>query len=339
MMNLNEMMDCIDLKKEEIAKAVSLAFANGSKIRVEEYYPLCLKKINESKVFIFKSSNHTRKSHDNGINDILDKMSVFLGYSARDRFYRRVSSYPIESFEVAKDSSFSLDSAYYSCRDIFYLLGVTYQNFVDMHDRLGEDKTIEFIKLAMELRSRNKLREVKQMFFSLSDTCGFFKGLNKISKLVDRCNIKSIDELLSLHTEISSCFVDVSKLGKQEIEIIEENKNKLVNRFGSKNIVKNHIKMNRLRKDIELIYNNEIIKACLNNSNLNEFFKKHNLSFTGKNLKVVMSLYFHMNGSLGFNTRVNFEEGRQTVSIIKILQCGRGLILRIKLLYMNLYTV
>ena len=75
MIDLNKVMDDIDSKKEEIARVISLSFAEGNETLAEKEFPYIYEIIKNSHFFVFKTSKEKMEnSYVKGVNRLLEEM-------------------------------------------------------------------------------------------------------------------------------------------------------------------------------------------------------------------------------------------------------------------------
>jgi len=288
-----QFVDEIISKKREIARAIALGFADGDEEKAKAYFPSFYKKIMDSKMFILEGEQVTNK-YEKNIEDLLRKISGYIGYSVNETFYRKESvAYlfdPLKARNVAdipKEVEEQLHKAYLSASKTFLRLDVTYGDFINVFRREGFEHSIRLAKEVKNLQKKTKMSELKTTFSTFFGVVRFDRTLSAFGNMTKEYNITSIDDLMKFHTEISSFFVDTSTLTEEEKKIIEENKKDFINRVNDKSIANNLGKLDRIRRDCEKIFNDKFTKNLFFDTNLKDFFDRYSISLSEENLRVI----------------------------------------------------
>ena len=323
MTDLNVIMDSIDSSKENIARAIALAFANGDDNKASYYYEDFLKSINDSRAFVFKKYENVYTSYGKKLEGILNKISDFLGEDVKEKFYKKrdyrrsYSDCKINLKVIDGDDLLKLNFNYYFNENMFLRIGVTYYKYITIYREKGVEKAIELSKLVKSLKRLDRFHELKASFSEKQDRKEFFSQIYKVPEMIQKYNIESIGDIMSFYTEICSCLVDEANLGEEEKIFVNDNRTKIINRMGNEELVNNRKELKKIKKFVESMCENEFTKKLIIDSNLNDFFVRHGISVTKKNLEQALFLFLCSHFSAGVNTRIKFEEGAFNVSIFK----------------------
>ena len=84
--NLDAYMDEIEAKKDEIGRAIALAFCDGNKDRLQPMYKFVKASLDSNKLFIFKTTK-TKSVYEKEVENILDNISSYIGQNVNCFFY------------------------------------------------------------------------------------------------------------------------------------------------------------------------------------------------------------------------------------------------------------
>jgi hypothetical protein len=315
MFDLDKVIDEIDLNLEEISWAISMAFADGDEEKANSYYPNFYSSIKESQFFIVKRT-HTTNKYFLGVKSMLSELSDYTGYDVNNMFYGGTSFSALylperelvdKNKEIPKKDEYRLRLAYFSSMRTFKRIGMPYSTFIDLYKDRGLDYIIKLSEMIKRLEMKTTFYRFKENVSRASDFYDFKSVIKISSKLIEDYNVRSVDDLKKLYTEVSSYFVDYESLTENEKKIIDDNRNSFLTRVYDKSIVDNPVELKQLRNRIERIYDNLIMRDCLQQSNIGDFFERYNVKFNGVNFKSIMKNYCYVYDVIGFCKLAKFN--------------------------------
>lgn len=325
-MNVNDMMDSINSNKGEIARAISLAFADGNEEKSKNYFDFFYKSIGESKIFIFKNNDFMGPSEI--VNIKLDKISDLIGYDVRkktligEKTTLKNLFFDYKEFGILKQDYLKLETMYLFNQDAFVRLGISFADFIKDYKEKGLDHSLKLVSLIREVKRLSYFAELGSVLNDKKENVAFRFSSMGLPSIVKKYNIKSLDDVREFYKEICASLIDVSVLNEQEKIIIEEKKEQLKRRLQVSNL--NYFELKKIKKKLEELYKNENMNKCINESNLMDFFARNNLKFTKSNLETAFFLYYTVNDTIAYNTRIEFDEGTFNFSIFKESALKKG---------------
>ena len=313
MKDLNRFMDEIDAKKAEIAKVVSLAFAEGNVDKAKEYFPLFYKRMSETKTFIFKSNYDIGKSsYNKEIDSLLKDISNDIGFNVSDYFYQGhvvIATSLNRELDIPKKDLMLVKKIYDEHEKMLMKLGITYSSCLKMYREKGIYGCMQLSKKVERLEKKLFMGKLKNRFSIISDSIKFRLIQGEAGKVIEKYDVKSLDDLMTLYTEVSSFYVDTSSLSEEEIKLVEENKKSFISRVKDKSYLDSPKKLDNLRETLEKIYSNESMRMCLEDSNISDFFDRVGIELNEENLKLVFGEYLYVHTVDGVRNIIEYSNG------------------------------
>lgn len=306
-------MDEIENKKEEIARVISLSLAEGDLNKANAYYFFSFyNKIFSVKPFIFKA-NDVKNNYYEKIDSLLYKIMEYTGISVKDNFYNKNSieySFIENDVDVSDVSNGDVKKAYllYSKNSKMFLkLGITYKQFIDLYNRYGLEHVFELSKLVSVLKKKSFMYDVKYKLSGKKAFWDFKLNVSELGGIIDKYHIDSTRDLMDFYSELSSFFIDTSNFNEKEKKIVEENKQKFIDRVGNKKIINDHKELKRLKSMIESMYKDKMLLNCFYKANLGDFFDRYKFDFNKENLQKIIKFYIYAYGVSAFQTFTKFD--------------------------------
>lgn len=309
-------MDDIDFKKEDIAKAISLAFADGDKFKAEKEFPYIYETIKNCKHFIFKNtSSLSGNSYSKSIDSLLDEIDKRIGYfSVKKSFYNPDKFSFKGDFLQANTSGVDenlvdkLKKAYFSNKKIFLRLGISYQAFIILAVKNGEENAIELAGLVKKLAVKSKMYKLKSFFSNYQDLANFKISAASAFEVIDDFKVDSLDDIFKIYTLVSSFFVSKSDLNDKEEQIIEENKLKLKKIIKNPELINSESYILKLKEKLERVFQARMFTDMLEFSNCKDFFKRYGFEVSGDNLLILSREYYYSYNVSGFRSVNKFDK-------------------------------
>lgn len=310
--DLNKFCDCIDSKKEEIAWAVAMAVTDGNEERAKHHFPFFLESMNNTKSFIFKTID-SKNDYVLSVDKMFEDIENILGVeNLKENFFdkSRVSEvlYPKDDLDfIPKKEQEKLRKAYSSNSKTFTKLGVSYASFVKIYREKGLDIAIDLAKKVRLLEKKTSMYETKNGWARFKELFQFNLAKSSLGDLIEDYNVVSVDDLMSLYSEVCSFLLDPNSLSEEEKNMVEDNKKNFSYRTKCTTIIDDRQRLLLLKKKIEKVYSNKMMNACLEQSNIKDFIERNNITLTKSNLEVVINLYCYVYNVDGFYTRAKFD--------------------------------
>lgn len=312
---LEEVVQDIDNKKDEITRAIALAFADGDEKKANSFYNSFFNYISASKFFILRTLN-LKSSYEKDIDLILDELESYLGYSIKNLFYRDdQNAFSLDFFKANvtninfKDLK-KLEKIYSVYQDLFMKLEISYQKFIDVYKQYG----FVFVEVIKKLHNKIQMKEFKNKISIVKDYAEFVSLSTRLFYFVDEYNISSLEDLQNFYVEVSSFFVNEDLLSEKEKIIINQNKIKFQNR--NENFITDIEDIKSLKIIIEKFFNSQLIKAYLEKSNIGDFFSKYNIPFTYSNYMYFYNIYNKLFNYDGLNFYFELNGNFQNITIL-----------------------
>lgn len=281
MIDLNKCIDLIDSRKEEIAKAISLAIADGDKKKAEQYFPCFYESIDETRVFIFQDkeiSNGYRKQ----VNSLIEEINKCIK-SNNDQIITYIGDYEKKL----------LQDKYNKLEKTLKKVDISYETFLDIYRNCGMHQIDKLCRLTKKLKNKIIFYNLKLEFDVVCLSFGFSKLSKDLFEIVDRYDLKSIDELMDFYTGISSYLFE-GEFDNKDIELIHrENIEKFICKLDNRDILDNRKELKKLKFSLEKIYENNLMQLFLENTNFKDFFDRYNIAFTEDNFRKVRNNYMY----------------------------------------------
>lgn len=319
MRDLNLIMDEIDSKREMIAKAISLAFCDGDADKAKLVYPSIIKSIMNTKLGVIKTNDHSKSNYDREIDELLDDIDSYIRIDAKKAYFEPPVHFafnPLESKSVKEfdeDLQKKLEKAYLGGIKVFLKVGVSFEDFVKLYTLYG-DKSLKAAKTAKILQRKLVFSSWKRAYSLEKERFEVKEFISQFGDVVNEYSVKSLDDLMTLYTEISSALMDVSSLGEEEKKIVEENRMKLYRRIGSS--VLNNDDLLYLKKRIEALYENYSMGKCLKASNMNELINRFGLTLDKEVFRHFTSFYGYVHTVDGFNVNSKIHGKRMNFTFL-----------------------
>lgn len=304
MRDLNIIMDEIDSKKEMIAKAISLAFCDGDMFKAKAMYPSIVQSIRNTYVGVIKTNEHDKSNYDREIEELLDDIDSYIRIDAKKTYFEPPVHFafnPLESRSVKEfdeNMQKKLEKAYLGGIKVFLKVGVSFEDFVMLYKLYGE-KALKAAKTAKILQRKLIFSSWKRAYSLEKERFEVREFISQFGDVINEYSVQSLDDLMTLYTEISSVLMDGSSLGEEEKKIIEENRMKLYKRTG--NVLINQDDLLYLKKRIEDLYANYSMGKCLKESNMNELISRFGLTLDKEIFRHFTSFYGYVHTVDGFN--------------------------------------
>lgn len=227
---------------------------------------------------------------------------------------------PLEAKDIGDipvDEERKLHNAYLSCSKMFLELDITYGDFVDVYKREGFENAINLAKNVKMLQKKIKMYELKNNFSILCDCINFNGTLNLFDNIVKQYNIVSIDNFMKFYTEVSSFFVDESALNDEEKKIIEDNKKDFMKRIKDKKLVDNISELEKIKRDCETIFNDEIAKKIILDTNVRDFIERYSIPLTKENLEEIVRICLHTIQADGTRTFLKLDGKYESIVFVR----------------------
>ncbi len=304
-MQYSDVLEKINSKKGEIARAIAMAYANGDVKKFEELYPSVYLAIKETKEDIF-NSDKTKNGYALKVDSLFREINEIVGFDT----FAFVSKKACLSNTVIKNDYYMSDVKNNYCVDIYkhnrnkYIkYGISLDTLMKIYSEKGYE---EVVRLNNLMEKANKLI-VAYNFKDYLCTFYEFTTLNNYSfgliNFMNKYNIKSFDDVLEFRKELVS-FISNRDNPLME-ETIERNKNKVYNRLGKEISSK---EANKIIKKIDFLLKNSFIKDIVMKKEVASFFKKYGYKPTLHNISGFVNVYLNLSLSWGVCTILKMSD-------------------------------
>jgi len=305
----------IEDKREEIAYAIAMGYANGDEEIARKYYERFSDKlVNNTRVFIFDVENFN-STYVKEVNNLVKELGNFLVDPYFHENYLNNFRLAKPPSKVAKLKSISLYSEVTECEKLYAQKEelytkhlIPYSVFFRLYNSGGVEKINQLNYLIRRLDKKESMYDFKNYISNFCDSLKLSTMNKKFSKLIETYKLNGFDDLLTLNTELDSFMLDEKSLGLKERKIIEESRENFRRRIGAKeDYLIDKKEITKIKKDIEQVYNYNFYKNLFENSNLKEFFDKNGYGYNLNNLKETFGLFFGVMGSTGIHSLRNLN--------------------------------
>lgn len=308
-------MDDIDSKKKDIAYAISLAYADGDKVKAENEFPYIYETIKNCKHFIFKNtSDFNANSYSKSVDHLLDEIDKKIGYFSVKKSFYNPKKFVFKNDPLQGDSKgldervvSKLKSSYFHNKKMFLRLGISYQTFINIAISKGQENVLELTSLVKKLEFKSKMYKLKSYFSNYQDLMKFKISSENAFDVIDDFKINSLDDLLVLYTGVSSFFVNMDDLDDNEKKIIMSNKIKLKKMIKDPKLLESERYILKLKEKLEKMFSSSMFKEVITECNCKDFFKRYGFSVTSDNLINILKEYYYSYGVSGFRTINKFD--------------------------------
>ena len=315
-MNYTIEINDINSKKEKIAFAISMSVANGNEEEAMKIYPRFLSDLNSSTVFfLYLKSFESRYKIER--RAAIEKLSDFLGYDTRPFIDHEAKVVLTKYFD---DPSSKVVEFYKRNAKRYARFGLTYDRIKQLYN---ENKIDELEALIGEINKYQRFKFIQE-FSSRSKENKEIPIIGKqFDDLKTRFKISTLDDLLTLSTEIDSFFVDTRELDNKQRQIIENDRDSFRRRFGvNKYYMMDEEYALSLKNQINQVYNFNLYRQALDNSNIRDFFVLNGYEYNGENLDHVLGMLMSLPGAVGICGHHDYGDGKQkhcfyTIELLK----------------------
>ena len=294
----------IENNKEMIARAISMGIFDGDEKRAREHYPRFLEDIKNTTVFFLKvNSFETRYTIER--KKVVKELSDFVGYDTLP-YLDKQCAMAIRPF--FKDVSDGFIEFYKKNSKRYARYGIGYEALERLYK---EEKIEELNKIIEKIDKYQAFKFVREQSMNSKER----KELPIIGKQFDELKAKfklsNLDDLLILGVEVESFLVDTSNKSEAQKKIIERNKAQFRKRIGAKEdfeLTKENVEL--IKNQINQVYNFNLYRQALDNSNLKEFFQNNGFEYNGENLEHVVGMLMSVLPAAAICGTHEFENGK-----------------------------
>ena len=309
MKDADKIIDSIYSKKNDIAVAIFLAFYDGKyNYKNIDFLSHIIKSIEESKIIIINDNFIPDTSDDETeISELLGKISDFLGYDVSSVFYNpslKIESNFTKSIELKQEET-KLYFLYLTLVNMFLKLGVSYEDFFNRYKK-GEN-VLELTKLVKVLHRKYLFFYTKKNISDITNMISINNNITKISNIIEAYHLTSIEDITNLYAEVSIALRNGPVLDEEGKNIVELNRAKVEERYGSR---LNKLKLIKLKHELDRFYDVTLFKSFVYSSNMKESLKKHNISLNKDMFPVTFNMYKSALTNRPFNANRMIGEDR-----------------------------
>lgn len=278
-MNYETEIKEIENSKDRVAWAIAMSVCNGNESKARECYPRFLEDLKNTSVFFLKvSSFETRYTIER--KAVIKELSKLVGYDTLPYIDKQCAMAKRNFFKGVSDEFISF---YNRTAKKYGKYGVGYEAIEKLYHegRIKElDEKIANIDKYQAYRfireSASNKNEVKEL-----DIVG-----KQFDEIKAKFKVSTLEDLLFMGIEMESFFIDTSNKSELQKKIIERNKDSFRKRMGvGKDYNLDKETFEALQNQINQIYNFNLYRQSLDNSNLKDFFDYYGYEYNGHNLK------------------------------------------------------
>lgn len=310
---IDEFVNNIENNKVNIAESIAKAFASELGEDASDYGDYFYNCIKDVGVYLLDSEKYKTK-YEKEVLNIISSINKFVGYDTKPyldknlKFCLNQEDYLFEENIKNKDENFcDIKNLYDKKSKDYATIGLSFKGFYNLcvQDINIINKLDFYIK---KIKSKMNLYKLKKYISYMYDS---YVNLNvmadSLKDLTRRYSVKDIDDLLKLHSEVSSFVINDKNLKEEELEILNNNRNDFRRRINKdKGYSLSYFQAKSLLRNIEKLYNDNMYVEIFSNSLFKDFFKKNNIKYTDINIDQVIDIYFNFIGNVGLCFRANF---------------------------------
>ena len=294
----------VENSKSKIAWAITMGIFNGDEQLAKKYYPRFLQDINESTVFFLKvNSFQTRYTIER--KKVIKELSDYLGYDTLP-YLDKQASIAIRIFPKTDTSEFAIFYRKNAKRYARY--GVSADKLEELYNANKIDELNSLIDKIDKYQAFKFIREQSMNNKELKELPIVGK---QFEELKEKFKLSTLDDLLVLGIEIDSFFIDTSNKNEDEIKVIEENKSSFRNRISeNKDYQLPKEIAEKIKDQINLVYNFNLYRQVLDNSNLKDFFAINDFEYNSDNLDHAVSIILSVATAAAICATHEYKEGK-----------------------------
>lgn len=294
----------IENNKAMITKAIALGIFDGDEKKAREQFPIFLEDIKNTSVFFLKV-NSFETGYTIERKAVIKELSDFVGHDTLP-YLDKTCAMAIRPF--FKDVSSDFIEFYKKNARKYGRYGVGYE---DLEKIYNEGKVAELDKIIERIDKYQAFKFVREQSMNSKER----KNVPIIGKQFDELKAKfklnTLDDLLVLGTEIESFFIDISNMSEEQKKIIERNKASFRTRIGAKEDYKlTRENAELIKNQINQVYNFNLYRQALDNSNLKEFFTNNGFEYNGENLEHAVGMLMSVLPAAAICGTHTFKEGK-----------------------------
>jgi len=277
----------IDSKKADIARAIALAVAEGNDRKFNEYYD-GFKDILENKTrSFFVEIKDFSSIYKTEVKAMLEELSKFVGKNIGEYIFKEGKYVSFKDIKINSNIEKSeVEKLFDKNKSVYESLGIYESDIHRLYNDGGKEKIKGLNKLIEKFRKKTFMFDLKEQFCVIKESLQMIFISKQFDKLKAYYKLRTLDDLLVLHTEVASFLIDESKLNREQREIVEKNRNSYRKRVGvNEDFYISKKDVLKLNKEIEKIYNFNIYKQMFDNTNIKDFFELYGYEYNSKNIR------------------------------------------------------
>jgi hypothetical protein len=305
---------------ENIAYAISMAYADGDERKAALYYDRFLDTIkNHTECFFMEDKEDFGSKYDPDIKMLLDSISKVTNRDVSKCFFENIGVYrSIEGYSQPEYENSKEYYLYYKRFSEYKLLGIDFMAFKEICNGKTEQEINNLNAYIDSLSMELSMYSTKKLFSIFKFIKKSKKDSSKFVELSKKYGVKNFDELLILNEEVGAFLIDSSKLDDEELECVNKKKDDFRKRISKdSDFVLKRKDAIALQKIISDIYNNKAYEELLRTTNFKDFLDMNNYEYNPKNLDRLLYLYFDMKGNLGSCSKFTFKDRPKSLCLYR----------------------
>lgn len=312
--HINEIND----KKQDIAKAISLAFSNGDLDKARNYYKVFKDQIEDAKIFISEVRNFNN-DYENEIFKLLDDVKEIVGYDLKRYVLaknRGTSSVAVFSGANCNFNNKELEKLYNQNENLFDKFSISSFRVLDIYEKKGIEEIYKLTDLLKKVSKKMRFYNEKSFFSTMKSVMKFGHINDKYLDLCKKYKLNNVTELLDLNTEIDSFLVNEKNLSNQEREIVLKNRKKFIERVNEEDdFFLGKEEAMKLKSQIKEICDFTIYRNVFKETNFGEFFKMYDVKQSKNSLRDVFSSFFHHFSCSACCSTFEYDDGKHSTCL------------------------
>lgn len=313
----------IEQNKKKIALAISKAYVDcldEKEENVNTFYSKFYEKIKDCRVF-FVEVNKVQSKYDQDFSDLLNRLENIITEWLNVETEEENAQLPEGEYSYLSDTEtgFSLigyDKMYYNNVINYMSVGLDKETFVTVCVNSKGKAVEEINSLINEIMKKSNHKEIKSKVSLINSLHKCNLTSKKFIKFYDKYHLKNMDDLMNLLTEVNSFVVDVNKVEKDMVPVIEKNRNNFRKRINKKeDYVLSKKDALKLKKQIEQMYEDNFFDEIFVKSNIGDFFEKYGIEYTLNNMRYIVNVYLEMDGTSGVRFSKDFGDGENQYAL------------------------